>query len=94
MSEKDGDGRGLSERDRFWLEHHEAQVASGQTGKEYVAEHDLSLHAPRRGTERAQGRTRRSDRRHRSRDGRAIHGSRAPSECALSSCRLLLFDLR
>jgi Fe2+ transport system protein FeoA len=35
----------LSERDRFWLKHHEAQVASGQSGKEYAAEKDLSLHA-------------------------------------------------
>jgi len=52
MSEQNGDGRGLSERDRFWLEHHEAQVASGQTGKEYVAEHDLSLHAFYQGRKR------------------------------------------
>ena len=35
----------LSERDQFWLKHHEAQVASGQSGKEYAAEKELSLHA-------------------------------------------------
>ena len=35
----------LSERDRFWLKHHEAQVASGQSGKVYAAERELSLHA-------------------------------------------------
>ena len=52
MSEKSGDGRSLSERDRFWLEHHEAQVASGQTGKEYVVKHDLSLHAFYQGRKR------------------------------------------
>jgi len=52
MSEKSRDGRSLSERDRFWLEHHEAQVASGQTGKEYVAKHDLSLHAFYQGRKR------------------------------------------
>jgi hypothetical protein len=52
MSEKSGDGRGLSERDRLWLEHHEAQVASGQTAKEYVAEHDLSLQAFYQGRKR------------------------------------------
>jgi hypothetical protein len=52
MSEQRGDGRGLSERDRFWLEHHEAQVASGQSGKEYVAAHDLSLDAFYQGRKR------------------------------------------
>jgi hypothetical protein len=52
MSEKIGDPRSLSERDRFWLEHHEAQVASEQTGKEYVAKHDLSLHAFYQGRKR------------------------------------------
>jgi hypothetical protein len=40
MSEKNGDGRGLT------------QVASGQTGKEYVAKHDLSLHAFYQGRKR------------------------------------------
>jgi hypothetical protein len=52
MHEKSGDGRGLSERDRFRLEHHEAQVASGQRGKEYGAEHDLSLHVFDQGRKR------------------------------------------
>lgn len=35
----------LSERDRFWMKHHEAQVASGQNGKVYAAAQDLSLQA-------------------------------------------------
>ena len=47
MSRKPAEGGevSLSDRDRFWLNHHEAQVASGQSGKTYVAERDLSLHA-------------------------------------------------
>ena len=52
MSEKSGDTRSLSDRDRFWLKHHEAQVASGQTGKAYVAKHDLSWHAFYQGRKR------------------------------------------
>ena len=34
-----------TERDRFWLDHEAAQVASGQTAKEYAVVHGLSLHA-------------------------------------------------
>ena len=32
-----------SERDQFWLDHESAQVASGQTAKEYAAAEGLSL---------------------------------------------------
>jgi hypothetical protein len=32
-----GSGGVASERDRFWLKHHEAQVASGQDAKAYAA---------------------------------------------------------
>jgi hypothetical protein len=32
-----------SERDQFWLDHEAAQVASGQTAKEYAAAEGLSL---------------------------------------------------
>jgi len=39
------DRRRASERDRYWLEHEAAVVASGQTAKAYAAEHGLSLHA-------------------------------------------------
>jgi hypothetical protein len=42
----------LSERDRFWLKHHEAQVASGRNAKVYAAEQDLSLHAFYQGRKR------------------------------------------
>jgi hypothetical protein len=35
----------LSERDQFWLKHPEAQVASGQSGKQHTAEKYLSLQA-------------------------------------------------
>ena len=42
----------LSERDGFWLRHHEAQVASGQNAKVYAAEQDLSLHAFYQGRKR------------------------------------------
>ena len=45
MSKTKSGEASLSERDRFWMKHHEAQVASGQSGKEYVAERDLSLQA-------------------------------------------------
>jgi hypothetical protein len=34
-----------TERDRFWLDHEAAVVASGQTAKAYAAEQGLSLHA-------------------------------------------------
>ena len=34
-----------SERDQFWLDHEAAQVASGQTSKEYAAGQGLSLQA-------------------------------------------------
>ncbi len=33
------------ERDRFWLRHHEAQGASGDTAKVYAAEHGISVQA-------------------------------------------------
>jgi len=52
MSESKSGEVSLSERDRFWMEHHEAQVASGQSGKEYVAERDLSLDAVYRARKR------------------------------------------
>jgi len=39
------DRRRASERDRYWLEHEAAVVASGKTAKEYAAEQGLSLHA-------------------------------------------------
>ena len=35
----------LSERDRTWLAHHRAWLASGQTAKQYAALHGLSLTA-------------------------------------------------
>ena len=34
-----------SERDQYWLDHETAQVASGQTAKEYAAAEGFSLHA-------------------------------------------------
>jgi hypothetical protein len=42
----------LSERDRFWWKHHEAQVASGRNANVYAAEQDLSLHAFYQGRKR------------------------------------------
>jgi hypothetical protein len=52
MSKPEGEVA-LSERDRFWQEHHEAQVASGQSGKVYAAERDLPLPARIRAEVRA-----------------------------------------
>lgn len=34
-----------TERDQFWLDHEAAQVASGQTAKDYAATQGVSLHA-------------------------------------------------
>lgn len=34
-----------TERDRFWLKHHEAQVASGETAKAYAAACGISVQA-------------------------------------------------
>ena len=34
-----------TERDRFWLKHHEAQVASGDTAKVYAAARGISVQA-------------------------------------------------
>ena len=34
-----------SERDRFWLKHHEAQVASGKDAKQYAASAGISVQA-------------------------------------------------
>ena len=34
-----------TERDRFWLRHHEAQVASGDTAKVYASTHGISVQA-------------------------------------------------
>jgi len=34
-----------TERDRFWLEHHEAQVALGDSAKIYAAAHGISVQA-------------------------------------------------
>ncbi len=34
-----------TERDRFWLKHHDAQVASGDTAKVYAAAHGISVQA-------------------------------------------------
>ena len=39
------DSRQPTERDRYWLDHDAAVVASGQTAKAYAAEQGLSLHA-------------------------------------------------
>jgi hypothetical protein len=36
-------GARLSERDRFWLRHHEACVASGETAKRYAKRRGLSV---------------------------------------------------
>ena len=36
---------GVTERDRFWLDHEAAIKASGQTAKAYAAEQGLSIHA-------------------------------------------------
>jgi len=35
--------RAASERDRFWLKHHEAQRASGETAKAYAASVGISV---------------------------------------------------
>ncbi len=40
-----GSRRGLTERDRFWLDHERAIAKSGQSAKAYAAERGLSLHA-------------------------------------------------
>ena len=40
-----GDRRAASERDRFWLKHHEAQAASGQDAKQYAASAGISVQA-------------------------------------------------
>ncbi len=37
--------RPASERDRFWLNHHEAQVASGKDAKQYAASAGISVQA-------------------------------------------------
>jgi len=37
--------KSITERDRFWLEHEAAIRKSGQSAKDYAAEHELSLHA-------------------------------------------------
>ncbi len=42
-SQARGTGK-LTERDRFWLGHHEACQASGQTGKVYAKANRLSVH--------------------------------------------------
>ena len=34
-----------SERDRFWLDHHRGQVASGKSAKAYATEQGLTAHA-------------------------------------------------
>lgn len=36
---------GVTERDRFWMDHEAAIAASGQSAKAYAAEQGLSLHA-------------------------------------------------
>ncbi len=36
---------GVTERDRFWMDHETAIAASGQSAKAYAAEQGLSLHA-------------------------------------------------
>lgn len=38
-------GREMSDRDRFWLDHHRAQGASGQTAKDYATAGGLSPQA-------------------------------------------------
>lgn len=40
-----GSKRGLTERDRFWLDHEQAIAKSGQSAKAYAADQGLSLHA-------------------------------------------------
>ncbi len=40
-----GDRRPASERDRFWLKHHEAQSASGHDAKAYAASAGISVQA-------------------------------------------------
>jgi hypothetical protein len=40
-----GSQRPASDRDRFWLRHHEAQRASGRSAKEYAASAEISVQA-------------------------------------------------
>ncbi len=40
-----GDRGGASERECFWLKHHEAQAASGKDGKQYAASAGISVQA-------------------------------------------------
>lgn len=40
-----GSRQGLTERDRFWLDHEQAIAKCGQSAKAYAAEQGLSLHA-------------------------------------------------
>lgn len=38
-------GEALSERDRYWLRHHEACAGSGESAKGYAEQRGLSIHA-------------------------------------------------
>jgi len=40
-----GDRGSASERDRFWLKHHEGQLASGKDAKQYAASAGISVQA-------------------------------------------------
>ena len=42
----------LSERDRFWLPHHNAWITSGLTRKEYSIQHNLNQYAFNSGSRR------------------------------------------
>ena len=51
-----GDRRAASERDGFWLKHHEAQVASGKDAKQYAAWAGISVQALYQGRKRLRAR--------------------------------------
>lgn len=50
-----GETGGLTERDRFWLRHHEACQTSGQLGKVYARAHRLSVDAFYQSAKRLRG---------------------------------------
>lgn len=50
-----GDTGKLTERDRFWLGHHEACQASGQMGKVYAKANRLSVHGFYQSAKRLRG---------------------------------------
>lgn len=51
-----GEPGDASDRDRFWLKHHEAQRASGQNARQYAASAGISVQALYQARKRLRGR--------------------------------------